>query len=85
MLTKEIILHAADGLHARPAGELVKLVKSFDGTYVNLSAAGKKATAASMLGILALGLKSGTPIEITAQGPREEEAAEAVYNLISQL
>ena len=83
MKTETITLSAPNGLHARPAGELVKIVKNFaPDTKITLSSAGKSANAASMISILALGLKNGSAVEIAADGPAEAEALEAVRTLL---
>ena len=55
MITQKIMIQSPDGLHARPAGELVRAVKSFAGTTVTLATAARKVNAASMLSILSLG------------------------------
>ena len=70
MLSKKVTLSAPNGMHARPAGELVKLVKSLDGKIVFATAA-KEVNASSMLAVLSLGLKSGTEFEVRADGGDE--------------
>ena len=85
MKSTKIILEAPTGLHARPAGDLVKLVKTFAGTKVSLVAPAKTVNAASMLSILSLGLKQGSEIEICTEGPGEQEALEAVASFISSI
>jgi phosphotransferase system HPr (HPr) family protein len=57
-------------MHARPAGELVRLVKSLDGK-IRLATEVKSIDASSMLALLSLGLKSGTEIKVTAEGGDE--------------
>ena len=64
MLTKQIQIAAPNGLHARPVGELVKLVKTFPETKVTLSTPARTVNAASMLSILSLGLKCGTEVTV---------------------
>ena len=85
MKTETITIGAPNGLHARPAGELVRMVKSFDGTGITLATKAKKVNAASILSVLSLGLKAGTEVEISAEGPREEEALAAVVSFLTQL
>lgn len=82
MTEETIVVEAPNGLHARPVTELVKLVKSFDGTEVTIATAAKKVKATSMLSILSLGLKKGTEIVIAAEGGDEKSAVEAVRDLI---
>ncbi len=85
MLTQKITLTAANGMHARPAGELVKLVKSFAPARVSLATNIKKVNAASMLSILSLGLKQGTEIEVTVEGGDEAVILAAVVDFISNI
>ncbi len=82
MITETLTIMAPDGLHARPAGELVRTVKSFAGTTVTLATSARKVNAASMLSILSLGLKAGTEIEVAADGPQEAEALAAVLAVL---
>ena len=54
-------------MHARPAGELVKLAKSLSPIKLTLCSGGKCANAASMLSLLALGLKSGSVVIVRVE------------------
>lgn len=68
------------GLHARPASVLVKAAAGA-GVPVTIGRVGEKAVnAASMLSVLALGVKQGEEIEITVG---EHENAEAVLDAIA--
>ena len=62
-------------MHARPAGELVNLVKSFAPAKVSISNGIKEVNAGSLLSILSLGLKCGTQIEIKVDCPAEIKPA----------
>ena len=84
MRTKTVTITSPDGLHARPAGELVRTVKSFAGTTVTLATSMKKVNAAGMLSVLSLGLKAGTVVEVAADGPQEAEALDAVVGIIEK-
>ena len=84
MVSENIILTAPNGMHARPAGELVKLAKSLDGK-VMLATAVKSVSATSMLGVLSLGLKSGAEITVTADGGDEAANLRAVVDFIANI
>lgn len=84
MIIEKVILTAPNGMHARPAGELVKLAKSLDGK-VTLATAVKSVSATSMLGVLSLGLKSGAEIIVTAEGGDEAANASAVVDFIANI
>jgi len=85
MITETITIEAQNGLHARPVTELVRLVKSFAGTKVTLANAAREVRADSMLSILSLGLKKGTELKVSADGPHEEEAIRAIVELIRSI
>ncbi len=82
MTTESITIEAPNGLHARPVTELVRLVKSFAGTKVTLATAAREVRADSMLSIMSLGLKKGTEVKVSADGPQEEEAVKAIIESI---
>lgn len=84
MVTKNVVLTAPNGMHARPATELVKLAKSLDGK-VTLATEVKSVSATSMLGVLSLGLKSGAEIVVTADGGSEEANLNAVVDFIANI
>lgn len=84
MLSQKVTLTATNGLHARPAGELVKLIKSLDGK-VRLATAAKSVDGASMLGVLSLGVKSGAEIEVTVEGGAEEQNLQRVVEFIASI
>lgn len=81
MTSINIIISAANGLHARPAGELVKLAKSFEGVKITLSTEAKTVNATSMLSVLSLGLKQGTKVSINAEAADEESELKAVESI----
>ena len=65
------------GIHARPAGLLVKEAKKFQ-SVITLEGNGKKAEAGKLLAIMGMGLKQGAGITITAEGPDEDAAIAAM-------
>lgn len=83
MLSSKVTVSAPSGLHARPAGELVKIVKSFSDTEVKICSGVRCVNASSMLSILSLGIKNGTELEVSASGPSEAGALEAVCAFLS--
>lgn len=62
-----------EGLHARPAGILVKKVKEFPCT-VQVEKDGKSVDARKMFALMGLGIKNGESITITINGEQEEAA-----------
>jgi len=82
MTSEKITISNTAGMHARPAGELVKLVKSFSPCKVEFRTSAKTVNAASMLSVLSLGLKQGAEVEVLADGPSESEALASVSDFI---
>jgi len=85
MVTGKVILTAPTGLHARPAGDLVKLVKGFTDSAVKISVPGRSVNAASMLSLLSLGIKCGTELEISVEGGDEQHVLDAVRDFIASV
>lgn len=85
MKSAEVTLSAPTGLHARPAGELVKLVKGLEGSKVTITCGERSVNAASMLSLLSLGIKSGTALVVCVDGGEEAAALEAVVKFIESI
>ena len=56
MTTGKVTITAPNGMHARPAGELVKLIRGLAPARITLRTAAREASAVSILSLLALGL-----------------------------
>lgn len=85
MTIEKVTITAPNGLHARPAGDLVKLIKSFAPTKVSLRTPLKEVNAASILSVLSLGLKQGVELEVIADGGNESVAVDAIINFIAAI
>lgn len=68
------VLTDAEGIHARPAGELVKKCKGYQ-SKITISKDGKSANAAKILAVMSLGAKQGQTVEFQIDGPDEDKAA----------
>ncbi len=71
------IIADPEGIHARPAGELVKLLKEYK-SVVTINMNGKSADARRIFAVMGLGVKQGQEILITAEGEDEAEAVVAL-------
>jgi phosphocarrier protein len=69
------------GIHARPASVLVSNASKFS-SEINLEYKDKKANVKSIMGVMALGIKKGEIIKITAEGADEEQAIEKLADLL---
>lgn len=74
--SRRVTLRNADGLHARPAAELVKLASAFP-QRVTVNGADAK----SLLTIMALGLVKGDEVEIASSDPDGAAAVDAIAEL----
>lgn len=70
------------GLHARPAGLLVKLAGDFESAIVVTTSTGT-ADAKRIMALMRLGAKQGTLLTVTCSGPDEDAAAEAVRRFLT--
>ncbi len=76
MITKEYTILAAEGLHARPAKEFLKLVRQFKSKVMISKDDDLKADAGSMLGILSMQAAYNSKITLNISGEDEAQAAE---------
>ncbi len=60
------------GIHARPAGLLVKAAKALDSTVTIAQADGKSAQATKLMALMGLGIKQGDTVTVTIEGGNEE-------------
>lgn len=63
------------GIHARPAGLLVKKAKELGGK-ITISGNGKTADAAKLMAVMSMGIKKGMEVTVTVEGGDEDAAAE---------
>ncbi len=69
------------GLHARAAAKLVHVTSRFASS-VTVRHNDEEVNGKSILGLLLLAAPCGTTLTITAQGPDEEQALDAIQTLI---
>ena len=65
------------GIHARPAGMLVKEAKKYQ-SKITITKEGKTAEASKLMAVMSLGVKCGQTVQIAVEGPDEEEAAAGI-------
>ena len=71
------------GLHARPAGMLVKAAAGLAST-VTVTAPTGKADAKRLMAVMRLAAKQGMELTITVEGPDEEAAAASLQEFLKQ-
>ena len=65
------------GIHARPAGMLVKEVKNFQ-SKVTLEKDGKSVDASRLMAVMGMGVKKDQTVTVTVEGDDEDAACEAI-------
>jgi len=71
------------GIHARPAGSLVKLAKTFT-SVLTAETGGKTADIKKIFSLMGLGAKKGDEVTIRAEGDDETEAAAHLQDFLAQ-
>lgn len=61
------------GIHARPAGQIVTEAKKFSSA-IMIDTGEKKASATKLMAVMALGVKCGQSVTVTAEGEDEDAA-----------
>ncbi|QTE83009.1 HPr family phosphocarrier protein [Shewanella algae] len=79
---REVTIVNKLGLHARAATKLAVLASEFEAD-ITLIQGEKKASAASVLGLLMLETSQGKSIRLIAEGPDAEPAMDAICALIN--
>lgn len=71
------------GIHARPAGLLVRLAVGFNST-VNITKNDKSVSLKKIFNVMSLNIKCGDMITITAEGDDEQKAINALQDFFQQ-
>ncbi|MCK9170974.1 MAG: HPr family phosphocarrier protein [Treponema sp.] len=71
------------GIHARPAGELVALAKTYSSKII-IEGNGKSADCKRMLAVMSLGIKQGHTVHVTIEGGDEDKAEAALKKFLTQ-
>ncbi len=77
MKTFDYVIKDELGIHVRPAGLLAKEGKKFTST-VTISCGDKSSDIKKLMAVMAMGVKTGQTVTITADGADEDQAIEAV-------
>ena len=66
------------GIHARPAGVLVKEIKKFAGSTVTITKGEKSVNALKLMALMGMGIKQGDTVTVGVEGGDEEGVAAAI-------
>ena len=78
MKTFEYTITDPVGIHARPAGLLVKEIKSHAGSAVTITKGEKSVNALKLMALMQMGIKQGETITVQVEGGDEEATAAAI-------
>jgi phosphocarrier protein len=81
MVEREVSIVNRLGLHARPAAQLVQRASKFD-SEIKIKRNNLEVNAKSIMGVMMLAAEMGSKLLISAEGPDEKEAVEALAQVI---
>ena len=68
------------GIHARPAGILVKEVKNYKDSVITLAKGEKSVNLLKLMALMQMGIKQGDKVTVTVEGGDEEAVCAAIEN-----
>ena len=66
------------GIHARPAGLLVKEIKTHPGVTVTVTKGEKSVNALKLMALMGMGIKQGDTVTVSVEGEGEDAVAAAI-------
>lgn len=82
-IQRRLTIVNALGLHARAAARFVKVASQFQ-SRITVTRGTRTVDGKSILGLLLLAAARGREVEIAAEGPDEQEALEALTDLVAR-
>lgn len=82
MVERSVEIVNKNGIHARPAAEIVKTAGKFK-SHITLSREDLEVNGKSIMGVMMLAAECGSQVQLRADGPDAVEAVEAIALLIS--
>jgi len=83
MVKKDFTILNKLGIHARPAAQFVKIANRFQAE-IYVEKDGEEVDGKSIMGLMMLAAGNGSVISVTAEGPDEEPAIDALGELIGR-
>ena len=84
MPERTVTVGSSVGLHARPASLFAQAASKVGVPVTLTSAAGKSVNAASILGVLSLGIGSGEEVKLQAEGDGADQALDTLAEVLSR-
>ena len=82
MISKDFTIKNKLGLHARPSAQLTQIAGRYK-SEVFIAKNGRRVNAKSIMGVMMLAAGPGSTVTVDAEGPDEQQALNAVGELIS--
>lgn len=83
MKSFEYVIKDKLGIHARPAGALVKAAKAFDST-VTIDKGGNQVEATKLMAVMRMGITCGDKVTVSVEGSDEEQAFESIKKFFEE-
>ena len=83
MYSKEVVVRCESGLHNKQATYFVQKANEYESS-IWLESGNRKMNAKSLLGIMSLGIVSGSTVTLSAVGSDEETAVAALEELLQR-
>ena len=71
------------GIHVRPSGVIIQTLQGYPGK-ISVKAKGIEIDLSNIMGLIALGLTKGETVDITVDGPDEEQTLATIQELFSR-
>ena len=84
MFNKEVVVRCESGLHNRQATYFVQKANELESS-IWLESGSRRMNAKSLLGIMSLGVVTGTTVTLSASGPDAESAVNALDELLQRV
>ncbi len=82
MVERSVQITNKNGIHARPAAEIVKLAAKYK-SQITLCRDDLEVNGKSIMGVMMLAAEFGSQVRLRAEGPDASEAIQAIEGLIS--
>ena len=83
MFEKEVVVRCESGLHNKQATYFVQKANEFESS-IYLESDNRKMNAKSLLGIMSMGIITGTTVKLSAMGPDAEAAVNDLEKLLQR-
>ena len=83
MAEREVTILNRNGLHARPAAEIVKVAAKYKAE-ITISREDLEVNGKSIMGVMMLAAEQGATLRVKANGPDAEQAIQAIADLVEK-